>query len=156
MWFYFICIYIFIWWWTSFHALSWVTHLTGMISVLHSRLLSALQWRHNCSDGVLNHQPHDCFPNRYIQRRSKKISKLRVTGICAGNSPVTGEVPVQMDSNAENVSIWWRHHIFILQQLCMKLLTRIYVFIVVLAFIVLCQKWRNKDVQLINQTILCL
>ena len=32
--------------------------------------------------------------------------KLRVTGLCAGNSPVTGEVPVQMASNAEIVSIW--------------------------------------------------
>ena len=27
-----------------------------------------------------------------------------------GNSPVTGEFPAQMASNAENVSIWWRHH----------------------------------------------
>ena len=36
-------------------------------------------------------------------RRSKKISKLRVTGICAGNSPVTGEFHAQMASNAENV-----------------------------------------------------
>ena len=30
--------------------------------------------------------------------------------ICAGNSQVTGEFPAQMASNAENVSIWWRHH----------------------------------------------
>ena len=29
---------------------------------------------------------------------------------CAGNSPVTGEFPAQMASNAENVSIWWRHY----------------------------------------------
>ena len=29
----------------------------------------------------------------------------------AGNSPVTDESPVQMASNAENVSIWWRHQI---------------------------------------------
>ena len=43
-------------------------------------------------------------------RRSKKTSKLRVTGLCAGNSPVTGEFPAQRASNAENVSIWWRHH----------------------------------------------
>ena len=28
----------------------------------------------------------------------------------AGNSPGTGEFPTQMASNAENVSIWWRHH----------------------------------------------
>ena len=27
-----------------------------------------------------------------------------------GNSPVTGEFPAHMASNAENVSIWWRHH----------------------------------------------
>ena len=36
--------------------------------------------------------------------------KLRVTGPCAGNSPVTGEFPAQKASNAENVSIWWRQH----------------------------------------------
>ena len=41
---------------------------------------------------------------------SKKTSKLRVTGLCAGNSPETGEFPAQMASNAENVSIWWCHH----------------------------------------------
>ena len=38
------------------------------------------------------------------------ISKLRVTGLCEGKSPVTGEFPTQMASNAENVSIWWRPH----------------------------------------------
>ena len=27
-----------------------------------------------------------------------------------GKSPGTGECPTQMASNAENVSIWWRHH----------------------------------------------
>ena len=35
----------------------------------------------------------------------KKKSKLRVTGLCAGNSPVTDEFPAQRASNAENVSI---------------------------------------------------
>ena len=43
-------------------------------------------------------------------RRSKKTSKLRVTGLCAGNSLVIGEFPTQMASNAENVSIRWCHH----------------------------------------------
>ena len=33
--------------------------------------------------------------------RSKKTLKVRVTGLCAGNSPVTGEFPLQMVSNAE-------------------------------------------------------
>ena len=39
-----------------------------------------------------------------------KTSKLRVTVLCVGNSPVTGEFPAQMASKAENISIWWRHH----------------------------------------------
>ena len=60
-------------------------------------------------DGVTNQQPHDCFLNRLFTLRSKKTSKVRATGLCAGNSPVTGEFPTQMSSNPENVSIWWRH-----------------------------------------------
>ena len=57
-----------------------------------------------------NPQPHDCLLNRLFRRRSKKTSKLRVTGLCAGNSPGAGEFTAQMASYAENVSIWWRHH----------------------------------------------
>ena len=70
----------------------------------------SLQWCHNGRASVSNHQPHDCLFNRLFRRRSKKTSKLRVTGLCAGNSPGTGEFPAQMASNAENVSIWWRHY----------------------------------------------
>ena len=69
-----------------------------------------LQLRHNGHDGVSNHQPHDCLHKRFFRYRSKKTSKLRVTGLCEGNSPVTCEFPAQRASNAENVSIWWRHH----------------------------------------------
>ena len=29
-----------------------------------------------------------------------------------GYSPVTGEFPAQRASNAEKVSIWWRHHAY--------------------------------------------
>ena len=72
--------------------------------------MNALLCRYNGRDGVSNHQPHDCLLDRSFGRRSKKTWKLRVTGLCAGNSPVTGEFPAQMASNAENVSIWWRHH----------------------------------------------
>ena len=70
-----------------------------------------LHWRHNDHDGVSNHQTHGCLLNRLFRRRSKKTSKLRVAGLCAGNSPVTGEFPALMASNAENVSIWCRHHV---------------------------------------------
>ena len=47
-----------------------------------------LRWRHNERDGIWNHQPHDCLLSRLFRRRSKKTSKLRVTGLCAGNWPV--------------------------------------------------------------------
>ena len=46
-----------------------------------------LHWRHNDHDGVSNHQPHGCLLNRLFRHRSKKTSKLRVTGLCVGHSP---------------------------------------------------------------------
>ena len=82
----------------------------SLISIHLLWRMTALQWRHNDHDGVSNHQPRDCLLNRLFRRRSTKTSKLRVTGLCEGNSPVTGEFPAQRSSNAENVSIWWRHH----------------------------------------------
>ena len=61
----------------------------GTLSVLWFSQI-ALQWRHNGHNGVSNHQPHDCLLNPLPRRRSKKTSKLRVTGFCAGNKwPVT-------------------------------------------------------------------
>ena len=58
----------------------------------------------------ISHQRLYCLHKRLFRRRSKITSKLRVTGLCAGNSPGTGEFPAQKASNEENVSIWWRHH----------------------------------------------
>ena len=75
-------------------------------------ILYSLQWRHNERDGVSNHQPHNYLLNRLFTRRSKQTSRLCVTGRCVGNSPVTGDFPTQMASNAKNVSIWWHHHEF--------------------------------------------
>ena len=66
-------------------------------------VIVSLQWRHNGRDSVSKHQPYDCLLNSLLKRGSKKTSKVRVTGLCAGNSPA---------SNAENVSIWWRHHVW--------------------------------------------
>ena len=70
-----------------------------------------LHWCYNERDGVSNNQPHDCLLNRLFRCRSKKTSKLRVTGLFEGNSPLTDEFPAQRASTAENVSIWWRHHV---------------------------------------------
>ena len=53
----------------------------------------------------------------YSGADQKKTSKLRVTGLCVENSPVTGEFPAQMDGNTENVSICWRHHRCIMTRL---------------------------------------
>ena len=75
-------------------------------AICRNTIIRALQWRHNEHDSVPNHRLPDCL----LRRRSKKISKLSVTGLCAGNSPVTVEFPAQMASISENVSIWWRHH----------------------------------------------
>ena len=71
----------------------------------HSNIIldqMALQWRHNQCDCVSNHWRLDCLFN--------SLSKLHVTGLCVGNSPVTGEFPTQRASNAKNISIWWHHH----------------------------------------------
>ena len=59
--------------------------LHGLLLCIH--WFVSLHWRHNDHDGVSNHQPHGCLLKRLFRRRSKKTSKLRVTGLCVGNSP---------------------------------------------------------------------
>ena len=61
--------------------------------------LNPLQWRHN--------ECHDLF-----RRRSKKMPMLHITCLCEGKPPFTdgSPPPPQRASNAENASIWWRHH----------------------------------------------
>ena len=83
--------------------------LTSSFGIIYSM---PLQWRQNGRNSDSNHQPRHCLLNRLFRRGSKKTSKLRVTGLCVGNSTETGAFPAQMASNAENVSIWWRHHAF--------------------------------------------
>ena len=80
--------------------------------------MTSLKWRHNERDDVPYHQLLYCLLNSWFRHRSKKTSKLRVIGLCAGNSPVTNEFPTQKASNAENVSIWWRHHVRSQNQMC--------------------------------------
>ena len=71
----------------------------------------SLQWGHNGRYSVSNHQPHDCLLNHLFRRRSNKTSKFRVTGLCAGNSTLTGEFPAhKWPVTRKKVSIWWRHH----------------------------------------------
>ena len=65
-------------------------------------VLNSLQWRHNERDDVSNYRRLDCLLNRLFRPRSRTASKLRVTGLCEGNLPVTGKFPAQRASNAEN------------------------------------------------------
>ena len=105
-------------WSSSVHAfgdesLIWLSsNLAGKFinGIASTDALFPLQWRHDEHDGVSNHQPHHCLLNRLFRRKSNKTSKLRVTVLCVGNSPMTGEFPSQMASKAENISIGWHHH----------------------------------------------
>ena len=58
----------------------------------------SLQRHHNVRDCVSNHQSHDCLVDGLYRRRSKKTSRHWLR---AGNSPVTGEFPTQIASNAK-------------------------------------------------------
>ena len=82
----------------EFHFMLESSYPTGIIHKLtqplrrqrkwhSSGMTISLRWRHNELDGVSDHQPHDCLLNSLFGRRSKKTSKLRVTGLCEGNSP---------------------------------------------------------------------
>ena len=73
-------------------------------------LTMTLQWRHNGRNSVSNHQLYDCLLNRFIQAQIKENIKAPRHWTLCGEFTGTGEFPAQMASNAENVSIWWRHH----------------------------------------------
>ena len=79
--------------------ISWTTQRFAKYTVyaLFWIYVLALRWRHNERDGVSNHRRIHSLPSGCFRRRSKKTSKLRVTGLCAANY-------------AENASIWWCHH----------------------------------------------
>ena len=47
-------------------------------------------------NGISYRQPHDSLLNRLFRRRSKKTSKLRAIGLCAGNSPAKRPVTRKM------------------------------------------------------------
>ena len=51
------------------------------------------------------------YSTAYSRCRSKKTSKLRVTVFYEENLLVTGEVPTQRASKAENISIRWRQDV---------------------------------------------
>ena len=50
------------------------------------------------------------FTELFIQARIKQNIKAPRHWPLCGEFTITGEFTTQMASNAENVSIWWRHH----------------------------------------------
>ena len=71
-----------------FFIYRWSIHLNSYHSIYRYlwqcwNFPVSLHWRHNGLDGS-NHQPHHCLLSRLFGRKSKKTSKLRVTGLCAG------------------------------------------------------------------------
>ena len=84
----------------------------GNFSGSDKHINRSLHWRHNDHDGVSNHQPHGCLLNRLFRRRSKKTSKLRVTGLCVGNSPGPVNSPHKGPVTRkmfpfDDVIMWW-------------------------------------------------
>ena len=55
---------------------------------LINKFLVSLQWRHNEGACASNIRRPYYLLNRLFRRRSKKTSKLRITGFCVGNSSV--------------------------------------------------------------------
>ena len=99
-----LTLFTFHWWCYNIlhNALCDLTNVMHTHEEWYPTHLISLRCRHNGCDSVSNHQPHDCLLNRLFRRRSKKTSKLSVTGLCVGNSLGTGEFSTQMASNAEN------------------------------------------------------
>ena len=93
------------------HQMHYIARLSteGYLATYKFRMIKHLLF-------IVAKSPASPLFSQPFMRRSKKTSKLRVTGHCVGNSPVSGEFLAQTASNAENVSIWWRHHI--LDTLC--------------------------------------
>ena len=70
---------------------------------------STLQWRYN-EQWRLKSPTYRLFAQPFVQAHIEQNIILRVTGLCERNPLVTGGFPSQRASNAEKVSIWWRHH----------------------------------------------
>ena len=76
------------------------------------------QWiQSNHSDDIMGAiasqitSPTSVYSTVYSDADQRKHQSPALLALCVGNSPGTGEFSAHMASNAENVSIWWRHHV---------------------------------------------
>ena len=79
---------------------GWLQETTSYRDAVMCHIGAALQWHHNERDGVYNHWRIDCLFNRLFMHRSKKTTKLRVTGLYDRDPP--------MDSPHKGPATWKR------------------------------------------------
>ena len=83
-----------------------------------------LQWRHNERHGISYHGRLDWLLNHLLRCISKKTSKLWVIGLKLWAEFTCNRwIPHWKDRNAENISIWWRHHAIYISWLQLKTLS---------------------------------
>ena len=94
----------------------WMVYRWALPGICGFDFKEDIHWKRHYNDAILSAMASqitsltNVYWTAYWSADKRKTSKLRVTGLCEGNSPVTGEFYVQRASNAENVSIWWHHH----------------------------------------------
>ena len=59
----------------------------------------------------LNSPDTQLFFQLIVYANMKESSKLRITDLRKGNQPVTARFPSHRASNAENISMAWRHNV---------------------------------------------
>ena len=86
-------------------------------------IILTLQWHHNNCDGISNQRHLNCLLNHLFRCRSKKTSKLCVTGLCEEKSLVTGEFPmlracIHPSTKSPLAGTAWNFSLSQAQQLC--------------------------------------
>ena len=94
--------------WKIYHRLV-DSPYKGQWYVFHDTMPSPLQWCYNERNGVLNHRYLDCLLNHLFKCKKENIKAPRHWPLW-GESTGDRWIPLTKASNAENVSIWWRHH----------------------------------------------
>ena len=98
----------------------WIFHITSLCQYISVHILvMCVVWikycasiPHNGRERVSNHQPHESrlFTQPFIQTQIKENIKASRHWPLCGEFTGPRWIPAQMASNAENVSIWWRHY----------------------------------------------
>ena len=89
----------------------WLNAVLGFCWLILSRVSSSITMTSQWVGWRLKSPASRLFTQPFIRAQIKENIKAPRHWPLCGNSPGTGEFPAQMASNAETVSIWWRHHV---------------------------------------------